>query len=96
MLLHDEVETGSAVTKRKIEVFTAGCALCDDTLALVRASVSPCGCEVIERRCTDNDRCAEALQYGVRAMPTVVVDGEIVFEGRITPAQAALLTRATA
>jgi hypothetical protein len=26
-------------------------------------------------------------------MPSVVVDGEIVFEGRITPAQAALLTQ---
>lgn len=79
--------------KRKIEVFTAGCPLCDDTLTLVRESVSACGCEVIERRCTDNDRCAEALQYGVRTMPTVVVDGEIVFEGRINRAQAALLAR---
>lgn len=81
------------MTKRKIEVFTAGCPLCDDTLTLVRESVSACGCEVIERRCTDNDRCAEALQYGVRTMPTVVVDGEIVFEGRINRAQAALLAR---
>jgi len=84
------------MTKRKIEVFTAGCPLCDDTLELVRQSVSSCGCEVIERRCIDNDRCAEALQYGVRAMPTVVVDGEIVFEGRINRAQAALLTRGVA
>lgn len=83
-------------TKRSIEVFTAGCPLCDDTLTLVREAVSSCDCEVIERRCTDTDRCAEALQYGLRAMPSVVVDGEIVFEGRITPAQAALLARTTA
>ncbi len=84
------------MANRRIEVFTAGCPLCDDTLALVRESVSSCGCEVIERRCTDTDRCAEALQRGVRAMPTVVVDGEIVFEGRINRAQAALLARRTA
>ena len=84
------------MTKRKIEVFTAGCPMCDDTLALVRDSVSSCGCEVIERRCTDTDRCAEALQYRVRALPTVVVDGEIVFEGRINPTQAALLRRSAA
>ena len=84
------------MTKRKIEVFTAGCPLCGDTLTLVQESVSGCGCEVIERRCTDNDRCAEALQYGVRTMPTVVVDGEIVFEGRINRAQAALLAQSTA
>ncbi|MBA2272256.1 MAG: thioredoxin family protein [Chthoniobacterales bacterium] len=84
------------MTKRKIEVFTAGCPLCDDTLTLVQESVSACGCEVIERRCTDNNRCAEALQYGVRTMPTVVVDGEIVFEGRINRAQAALLAQSAA
>ena len=70
--------------------------MCDDTLALVRDSVSSCGCDVIERRCTDTDRCAEAVQYGVRALPTVVVDGEIVFEGRINSAQAALLKRSAA
>ncbi len=84
------------MTKRKIEVFTVGCPLCDDTVTLVRESVSACGCEVIERRCTDNDPCAEALQYGVRTMPTVVVDGEIVFEGRINRVQAALLARNSA
>ncbi|MBA2242252.1 MAG: hypothetical protein H0W04_05110, partial [Chthoniobacterales bacterium] len=54
--------------------------------------VAPCGCEVIERRCTDIDCCAEALQFGVRTIPTVMVNGEIVFEGRINQAQAALLT----
>jgi len=37
--------------------------------------------------------CAEGKAYGVRAMPTVVVDGAIVFEGRITHEQAALLRR---
>jgi len=84
------------MAKRKIEVFTAGCPLCEDTLELVRESVSACGCEVVERRCTENDRRAEALPYGVRTMPTVVVDGEIVFEGRINRAQAALLNRGAA
>ena len=74
-----------------IEVFTAGCPLCEDTLALIRQAVAACGCEVVERRCTDQVRCAEALQFGVRTMPSVMVDGEIVFEGRINRAQAALL-----
>lgn len=77
--------------KRRIEVFTAGCPLCNETLELVKHSVSECGCDVIERRCTGDECCAEAKQYGVRAMPTVVVDGKIVFEGRISEAQAALL-----
>ena len=80
-------EGGGNMAKRKIEVFTAGCPLCDETLKLVKESVASCGCEVIERRGTD------AKQYGIKAIPTVVVDSEIVFEGKISRAQAALLKR---
>ncbi len=79
--------------KRQIEVFTAGCALCSDTLNLVRESVSECGCEVIERRCEGNQQCEAAKHYGITKMPTVVIDGQIAFEGRITKAQAKLLRR---
>ena len=79
--------------KRKIEVFTAGCSLCDDTLRLVKDAVASCGCEVIERRCPPQQMCEEGKAYGVHAMPTVVVNGAIMFEGRITREQAALLTR---
>jgi glutaredoxin len=79
--------------RRIIEVFTAGCPLCNETLELVKQAVAACGCEVVERRCTETECCDEAKCYGVRAMPTVVVDGQVVFEGRITPAQAALLKR---
>ena len=79
--------------KRKIEVFTAGCSLCNDTLRLVKDVVASCGCEVVERRCPPQQMCEEGKAYGVRAMPTVVVNGVIMFEGRITREQAALLTR---
>ncbi len=82
------------MTKRKIEVFSAGCPLCNETLELVKNAVNDCGCEVIERRCSGTECCDEAKQYGVRAMPTVVVDGRIMFEGRITQEQAATLSRA--
>jgi hypothetical protein len=79
--------------KRRIEVFTAGCPLCRESLERVKQAVSACGCEVVERRCTGTECCDETKRYGVLAMPTVVVDGRIVFEGKVTPAQAALLTR---
>ncbi len=81
------------VTKRTIEVFTTGCPLCTETLDAVKKGIASCGCEVIERRCQGHELCAEAKQYRITKMPTVVVDGQIVFEGRVTPAQAALLTR---
>lgn len=79
--------------KRKIEVFSADCPLCRETLRLVKDAVSSCGCEVIERRCSGDEQCAEAQTYGVRAMPSVVMDGRIMFEGAITREQAALLKR---
>lgn len=82
--------------KKKIEVFTAGCPLCNETLELVKNAVTDCGCEVIERRCSGDEQCNEAKQYGVKAMPTVVVDGRIMFEGKISRDQAATLSLAAA
>lgn len=80
----------------KIEVFTAGCPLCNETLELVRNAVADCGCEVVERRCSGSECCDQAKQYGVKAVPTVVIDGRILFEGKITREQAARLTQAAA
>lgn len=78
---------------RKIEVFTAGCPVCEETLKFVREAVGSCGCEVVEQRCEGDECCEPAKRYGVRALPTVAVDGAIIFEGRVTAAQAALLKR---
>lgn len=78
---------------RTIEVFTAGCPLCDETLKLVREAVTSCGCEVVERRCEGEECCEPGKRYGIRAMPSVVIDGGIAFEGRITKDQAASLKR---
>ena len=80
-------------TKRQIEVFTAGCPLCTETLELVREAVKPCGCDVVERRCTDTVCCDEAKGYGVRAVPTIVADGTILHEGKPSREQAIALLR---
>lgn len=73
--------------KRTIEVFSAGCPVCRETLNLVKVSVTDCGCEVIERLCEGETCCAPAVNYGVKALPTIVIDGKIAFEGRPTPEQ---------
>ena len=41
---------------KRIEVFTAGCPLCKDALALVKQEVCS-ECEVIEHRCSGNECC---------------------------------------
>lgn len=80
-------------SKRTIEVFTAGCPLCTETLDVVKEAVKDCGCQVVERRCTETTCCDEATAYGVRSVPTIVADGVIVFEGKPSREQATALLR---
>lgn len=77
---------------RKIEIFTAGCPLCRETVAAVKQAVVSCGCDVVEHNISAQIS-REAQRYGVKAVPTIVVDGQIVFEGKPTDQQIASLTR---
>ena len=62
--------------KRKVEVFTAGCAVCDDAVALVqRISCPSCDVEIHDMRQPAAAR--KAGQYGLRGMPAVVIDGKV-------------------
>lgn len=83
-----------STNKRTIEVFMAGCPVCLETLGLVQQTVAGCGCEVIERHCEGETCCAPAKNYGIKALPSIVVDGKIAFEGRPTPEQARALLAA--
>ncbi|MEW6008222.1 MAG: thioredoxin family protein [Candidatus Omnitrophota bacterium] len=67
--------------KRKIEVFTADCPLCKDTLRILRQEACS-ECEIIERRCQGDECCEPALDYRIKAVPTVVVDGKIRLMGK--------------
>lgn len=66
-----------------IEVFTAGCPLCRSTLGMVE--IGKCAsCVLIERDVSRQDATVRRLveEYGIRAAPTVVVDGKIKVEGK--------------
>ena len=63
-------------TKRKIEVFSAGCAACEDVIALVNRIVCPsCEVEVLDMR--DRAVAERAKRYGVNRVPAVVVNGQL-------------------
>ncbi len=62
-------------TKRKVEVFTAGCYLCDDVVKLVK-SIACDSCEVSIYN-LNNEGQDKARAYGIASVPTVVVDGKI-------------------
>lgn len=68
---------------KRIEVFTADCPLCKDTLEIIKKEACR-ECEIIERKCTGGECCQPAKDYGIKAVPTVVVDGKIALVGKPT------------
>lgn len=62
--------------KRNIEIFSAGCPACEDTIALVRQLACPsCDVSVLDMKDAAVAKRAKAL--GIRSVPTVVIDGEL-------------------
>ncbi|MDA0703891.1 MAG: thioredoxin family protein [Proteobacteria bacterium] len=63
-------------TKRRIEVFSAGCPLCEEVVSRVREAACP-SCEIVILS-MDEPRVAErAAALGVGAIPAVAIDGEL-------------------
>jgi len=62
--------------KRKIEVFSAGCTLCADTIALVNSVACP-SCEVSILDMNDKSVAVRAKSLGIRSVPAVVIDGKL-------------------
>ncbi len=64
------------MTLRKVEVFTAGCSLCDDAVQLVQSLACPsCSVEVLDMK--EESVQAKARQYGVTRVPAVAVNGTL-------------------
>jgi hypothetical protein len=75
--------------KRQVEVFSAGCPICDSTIDLVRRlACDSCEVTVVDLRDPAVARRAEALD--VRAVPAVVVDGTLADCCRGGPTEADL------
>lgn len=62
--------------KRKVEVFSAGCGCCEETIALVKKIACP-SCDITIHDMNQPGIAARAKQLGVRSVPTVVVDGKV-------------------
>src|SRR5215469_10653731 len=68
-------EDGMA-TKKKVEVFSAGCSTCKETIELVKR-LGGSTHEVVVHDMHKSDIASKAKQYGVRSVPAVVIDGKL-------------------
>jgi len=67
--------------KRNVEVFTAGCPVCDPTVKMVKElACLSCDVKVHDlNKGYETDECwMEARTYNLKTVPAVVVDGKLV------------------
>jgi glutaredoxin 3 len=62
--------------RRKIEVFSAGCALCHEVINVVRREAGSTS-EVLVCNMMDARFLARAKKFGIRSVPAVVIDGKL-------------------
>ncbi len=61
---------------RKIEVFSAGCPVCEDVIAQVKKTACP-SCEVSVLDMKTPAAAKRARELDVRSLPAVAIDGEL-------------------
>ncbi|MBN22434.1 MAG: glutaredoxin [Bdellovibrionaceae bacterium] len=69
------------MAKRKVEVFTSGCPVCEPTVALVqKLACSSCDVEIydLNKGCDTNECRDKGKNYGINRLPAVVVDGKLL------------------
>lgn len=63
------------MAKRQVEVFTAGCSVCESTVELVKElACSSCEVTVYD---LSNEGAEKAQAYGIKSVPAVVIDGRL-------------------
>jgi glutaredoxin len=62
--------------KRNIEVFSAGCPACKETIEQIKGAACA-SCEVTVLDMNDPNVASRAKDLGIRSVPTVVIDGKV-------------------
>jgi len=63
-------------TRKKIEVFSAGCSTCKETIELVK-KLAGSSHEVEVHDMNKSEIASKAKNYGIRSVPAVVIDGKL-------------------
>lgn len=68
--------SATAEMKRTVEVFTAGCPACSETVDLVR-KIACESCEIHVRDMNDADDYERARELGIHRVPAVAINGTL-------------------
>jgi len=63
-------------SKRKVEIFSAGCGCCEETISLVK-SIACSSCDITVLDMNRPEIAERAKSLGVRSVPAVVINGEL-------------------
>ncbi len=63
-------------SKRLIEIFSAGCPACEETIRMVQG-IACKSCEVTVLDMNDPEVATRAKGLGIRSVPSVVIDGKL-------------------
>ena len=63
-------------TKRQIEIFSAGCSVCQETIDLVNEMACP-SCEISILDMQDQAVAERARTLGIKSVPAVAIDGQL-------------------
>lgn len=64
------------MAKRQVEVFSAGCGACQETVDLINQIACP-SCEITVHDMHDANVAARAKALGIRSVPAVVINGKL-------------------
>ena len=62
--------------QRRVEIFSAGCGCCEETIKLLKSIACP-SCEITIKDMKELAVAERAKQLGIRSIPAVVVDGKL-------------------
>jgi glutaredoxin 3 len=62
--------------KRQIEIFSAGCPVCEETIMLVK-QIACSSCEITVLDAKKPDVATRAKKLGIRSIPAVVINGQL-------------------
>ena len=63
-------------SKRKVEIFSAGCGCCEETINLVK-SIACSSCDITVLDMNRPEIAERAKGLGVRSVPAIVINGEL-------------------